>query len=133
MAMEIHFKRAHTQDVEDECTPKLLDQLQNKLMALEKFLGRTENNGASMSQVYVELGKVSESHTTGNYWRTQINLDSAGKRYHSDATDQSLKAASDKAITELKAEIQKATKKEQTMFRKGGAAVKSMITDFGTE
>ncbi len=36
--MEIHFKSAHTKDVEDEVTPEVVSIAQRKLISLKKYL-----------------------------------------------------------------------------------------------
>ena len=124
--MEIHFKSAHTKDVEDEITSDVTAHAERKLVLLKKYLRKKDG----ITQVYVEFGKVSESHQSGNIWRTQINLDSNGKRYHADATGEQIKAAIDKAVSEIEVELRKAKQRNENMLRKGGLAVKSFMRGF---
>jgi ribosomal subunit interface protein len=124
--MEIHFKSAHTKDVVDEVTPKVTAVAERKLVALKKYLGKQD--GAP--QVYVELGKVTEAHHTGDIWRSQINLDSNGKRYNAAATAERLDLAIDASVKELEAELRKSKKRSETMLRRGGVTLKSFMRGF---
>ena len=123
--MEIHFKRGHTEEVEQECTEILLEQTQRKLLGLQKLLGK-EN----ASQVYVEFGKDSGAHHSGKVWRTQVNLDCNGKRFHADATGEKLQISADLAINELKAELMTESKKTKSKQREEGGAVKAFLRGF---
>ena len=125
--MEIHFKSAHTKDVEEEVTPGVIAQAQRKIIALKKYLGKTD----TIAQVYVELGKATEAHQTGNVWHAQINLDSKGKRYHATATAEHIKVAIDIAVKEIEVELRKVKQKNENMLRKGGSVVKSFMRGFG--
>jgi ribosomal subunit interface protein len=125
--MEIHFKSAHTEEIEKEITSLVTDIAQRKLTALKKYLGKTD----AITQVYVELGKVSEAHQNGNVWRAQINLDFKGKRYHSDRTGERIQIAIDAAIRDLEVELRKAKFRKQSMLRSGESKLKSFIRGFG--
>jgi ribosomal subunit interface protein len=127
--MEIHFKTAHAKDVEQEVTEKVTSLAQRKLIALKKYLGKTDG----VTQVYVELGKISEAHQKGDVWRAQINLDSNGKRYHATATGEQLQSAIDASIHELESELRKAKQKNKSMLRRGGVAMKAFIRGFRTQ
>lgn len=121
--MEIHFKNSHATNGADEITPNVTGFAQRKLLALKKHL----NKGNHVAQVYVELGKVSEAHQNGNYWRSQINMDVKGQRYHADATAEHIQGAIEKSVKELEAEVRKSKEKKMDLFRKGGAAIKSFM------
>jgi ribosomal subunit interface protein len=127
--MEIHFKSAHTKDIEEEVTPPVISIAQRKLIALKKYLGKTD----SITQVYVELGKSSEAHVNGNVWRAQINLDFKGKRYHADSQAERIRTAIDIAVKEIETELRKAKLRNKSMIRQGGAAVKSFMRGFSAK
>jgi ribosomal subunit interface protein len=124
--MEIHFKSAHTKDIAEEVTQKVTEAAQRKISRLQKYLGKH----TGPIHVYVELGKVTESHQSGKVWRAQINLDAQGKRYHADALGEHIEPAIDTAIKELEAELRKAKMKNVSMLRKGGGALKSFMRGF---
>ena len=121
--MEIHFKSAHTKDVEDEVTPDVIAITERKLVALKKYVKKT----GETTQVYVEFGKATEAHQNGNVWRVQINLDSKGKRYHADSSREQIRTAIDVAVGEIETSLRKAKQRDQNMFRRGGAAIKSFM------
>ncbi len=126
--MEIHFKTAHAEEVEKEVTEQVITLTQRKLIALKKYLGKSDE----VTQVYVELGKVSEAHQKGEVWRAQINLDSNGKRYHTTGIGEQLQSAIDASIHEMEAELRKAKQKNKSMLRKGGGIVKAFMRGFRT-
>jgi ribosome-associated translation inhibitor RaiA len=64
-------------------------------------------------------------------WRAEVNLDSLGKRYNAKSVGETLQNAIDKMTHDLEAELRKSKTKEQNMFRRGGAAVKSFMRGFG--
>jgi ribosomal subunit interface protein len=124
--MEIHFKSAHSTDVEKEVTSEVTSKTQRKLIALKKYLGKTD----AITQVYVEFGKATEAHLSGDVWRTQINLDFKGKRYHADRTAETFLASIDAAVKELEIELRKAKQRNESLFRHGGSALKSFMRGF---
>jgi ribosomal subunit interface protein len=126
--MEIHFKSAHTKDVEEEVTPQVTAIAQRKLFALKKYLGKTD----SITQVYVELGKSSEAHQNGSVWRAQINLDFKGKRYHADSQAERIRTAVDIAIKEIETELRRGKERNKSMIKRGGTAIKSFMRGFKT-
>lgn len=125
--MQIHFKSSHGNAEEKDIFSKATDLAERKIRTLKKYFKKNEE----VVQVYVELGKVSESHQNGNIWRVQINLDSVGKRYHADDTAETIEKAVDKAVSEIDAELRKVKQRSQSMLRKGGGAVKSFLRGFG--
>ena len=121
--MEIHFKSSHIKDAQDEITPEITAFAERKLIALKKYLNKVDG----VTQVYVELGKITEAHQTGNVWRAQINLDSKGKRYHADATGEHMKTAVEAAIGEIEASLRKAKQRGESMLKRGGTVLKAII------
>ena len=126
--MDIHFKTSHASTEEEAVFSVATKFAERKLQTLKKYLARTEE----LTQVYVELGKISEAHQNGNVWRTQINLDSRGKRYHADSTAEKIELAIDKAVSQIESEIRKAKQKNSGVMRRGGNAVKSIMRGFKT-
>ena len=126
--MQIHFKISHNEEVEKEATEEVMEKMKRKLNGMKKYLGKKDE----LVQVYVELGKSTEAHQSGNVWRTQINLDFKGQRYHVDTTAEHLQAAIDFAVRDLESEIRKATQKGKSMLRRGGGALKSFMRGFSS-
>lgn len=124
--MEIHFKSTLSKEDEHEVSKNPTAFAERKIRPLKKYLKGVDE----VTQVYVELGKATAAHQTGAIWRTQINLDSEGKRYHSDATADKLETAIDKAVKEIEAELRTAKQRTRTMMRRGGGALKSFMRGF---
>ncbi len=121
--MQLHFKTSHASPEEEVVFTKATSVAERKIRLLKKLLA----NQDEITQVYVELGKESEAHQKGNVWRTQINLDSGGKRYHADATAENIENSITTSVEQLETELRKAKQKRQSMLRRGGEAVKSLI------
>ena len=121
--MEIHFKTTQIKDEELVVAPEIIAKTEVKLLTLKKHLKKNE----TQAQVYVELGKVTESHQSGNIWRAQINLDSNGKRFHADTSGEHLQVAIDDAIKEIEVSLRKAKQKNESMFKRGGSALKRFM------
>ncbi len=124
--MKVHFKIEHIPEVEDIVTLDVQSATERKLLSMKKYLAKTNE----VTQVYVELGKEYAAQT-GKIWRAEINLDSLGKRHHAKAIGDSIQNAIDSVVHDLEAELRKSKTKEQNMFRRGGAAIKSFMQGGG--
>ena len=122
--MKVHYKIEHIPEVENVVTVDVQSATERKLLTLKKYLAKTDE----VTQVYVELGKEHAAQT-GNIWRAEINLDSLGKRHHAKVISDSIQNAIDSVIQDLEAELRKSKTKDQNMFRRGGAAIKSEIRE----
>lgn len=119
--MNIDFKATNY-----ELLPEVRDLAIRKLVPLEKYL----NEEKSTAHAYVELGKETEAHNTGRIWRAEINLDVAGARFRATALEETLENALDHASAELARELKSANTRKQSLMKRGGAAVKSMLRGF---
>lgn len=106
-----------------ELNPALQSYVESKLKRLTKFLDESESPAA----VQVEIGKVTDHHRQGEVFRAEINIDWQGKRFRSQAVEEDLYAAIDLAKDEIAGEIKRARRKENTLLRRGGRLVKSLI------
>ncbi len=122
-SMEINFTNTHSVE---NIEPEISALAEKKVRALKKYLRK----GSAVSQVYVEFGKVSEAHQKGNIWRTQINLDHDGRRYHADATRETIQESIGTSVRELEHELQKAKQQRENIIKRGGAALKSIMKGF---
>ncbi len=120
--MDIQFKVTHY-----EPAPELIDLATRKITMLgKKFLGDMHE----IARAYVEFGKAVGSHHTGRIWRAEINLDAEGMHFRVEAVREKMEDALSKAIEELARELRTAKKKETSMLRRGGAAMKSLLRGF---
>lgn len=120
--MQIHFKGTNY-----DVSPEVQAFALKKLNALTKFAGKEEHAEA---QAYLELGKESEAHQNGRIWRAEINFDKEGERFRAVATEESLEDAIDKIIAELSRELRSAKHKKESLSKRGGAVIKSMLRGF---
>ena len=120
--MQIHFKGTNYEITEEAST-----HARKKLQSIRKLLGK----GKHAAYAYVDLGKETEAHANGRIWYADINLDSNGNRFYAKATEETLENAIDRAVNELKSELLTARKREQSLMRKGGGMLKSLMRGFG--
>ena len=119
--MQIHFKGTNY-----ELPSRVTALARRKVEALGKYLGRDRE----YARAYIDLGKESEAHQNGKFWRTDINLDADGNRFYAKAVEESIEKAIDRAVSELTSEIKTARKRQQSLVRKGGGVIKSLMRGF---
>lgn len=117
--MELHFKGTNY-----DITPEVRAFAEKKLGALTKF----DRKGSA--QVYVELGRETGAHANGRIWRAELNFDVEGQRLRAEATEESLEDAVDAAIAELSQALRSHKSKAESLGKRGGRMLKSMLRGF---
>lgn len=117
----IQFKATNT-----ELEGSLQDLIETKLHTLEKFIGDETD-----VKCEVEFEKVT-TQNSGPIHRVETNLYVAGTLYRAEATEMSFEEAIDEVRNELDKEMRRAGKKQETMVKRGGRAIKNMMK-FGGE
>lgn len=120
--MQIHFKSTNY-----EMTPEASAHATKKLHGLAKHLG----SGKDTAFAYVDLGKETEAHQNGRIWYADINLEWQGQRFYTKAVEETLEYAIDRAVNEMKNEILSTRTRAQSLSRRGGAMLKSLLQGFG--
>lgn len=110
-----------------EITSEIRTFAEKKLSALNKFEGK---NVSTEALLYVELGRETEAHQNGRVWRAELNFDKEGSRFRATATEESLEHAIDRAIVELSRELRTAKSQKESLGKRGGAMLKSMLRGF---
>lgn len=105
-----------------ELTPAIRDYTEKKLEALDKFFAGDEDSIA-----FVEVGKTSRHHKSGDYFRAEVRLSLSGKNHYAVAEKEDLYASIDEVKDEIIREITGDKNKRETLMRKGGAKIKSII------
>lgn len=105
-----------------ELTEELKDRLENKLIALEKFIPEEANCVCD-----VELEKTTRGQQTGNIYRAEINFMMNGTLFRAESTDATIENAMDGAKNDLKRELRRARGKEKSILRRGGQKLKDML------
>lgn len=116
--MQINFKGTNY-----ELPSNISALAKRKVDSLTKYLGKGKEN----ARAYVDLGKETEAHQNGKIWRADINFDVDGNRFYAKAVEESIEVAIDRSVSELARELQTARKREQSLAKKGGSIIKSMM------
>ncbi|MES2931288.1 MAG: HPF/RaiA family ribosome-associated protein [Patescibacteria group bacterium] len=116
--MQIHFKGTNY-----ELPANITALARKKVEALTKYIGDSKEN----ARAYVDLGKETEAHQNGTIWRADINFDVEGNRFYAKAIENSIEKAIDRSVNELARELQTARKRQQSLMKKGGGVIKSLM------
>lgn len=112
----INFKFTNT-----ETDEKLQDLASNKFDTLQKFIG----DAPAICEV--EFEKVTNHHQQGNIHRVEINLEVNGKLHRAEATTETFERSIDEVRAEIERVVRRARGKEDTMLKKGGRKLKSLL------
>lgn len=110
-----------------ELTPAIHDYVEKKIGRLERFL--TEGEGEA--RVYVEVGKTSRHHHSGDVFRAEVQLSHGPLSARIEKFDADLYAAIDMASDELIQEATKKKDKRETIVRRGHRRLKNLLRRFG--
>lgn len=112
----INFKATNT-----ELDAKLETLLETKFQSLQKYIG-------DETDVLCEVEFEKETaHQSGRFFRVEANLTVAGKLYRAEATEHSFEEAIDEVRSELDKALRRSIKKQDTLVKKGGRAIKRMM------
>lgn len=106
-----------------ELTSAISEYLSKRLSALDKFVDPTDDS----AMCYVEVGKVSHHHKSGDVFRAEINLHIGGKSFRAEAQESDLYAAIDVVKDEMIAELRSNKTKTLSLLRRGGQKIKGMF------
>lgn len=114
--MEIYFKNIH-----EAISQRLLDATETRLRKLSKLA----DEGQYESLAYVEIGKATGAHNSGDIWKASINVDIKGERLRSEATADHPARAATRAVDEMKKELRRTHAKEKMLRRRQHSVWKS--------
>lgn len=106
-----------------ELTPSIRDYAEKRVNSLQKYF-HEEKEEAFAS---IEVGKTTHHHKGGFVYRAEISIRAHGKQYYAVAETEDLYAAIDKVRDEIAREVVSSKEKRETLFRRGGAKIKSII------
>jgi ribosomal subunit interface protein len=104
-------------------TDAIRDYLDKKFVHVEKFLNKDDDS----IMCYVELGKTSNKHKSGDVYRAEANIDIGGKVLRAVSEQEDLYMAIDDMEAELNRLVTDFKKKKNSLTKKGGAEVKKLI------
>ena len=106
-----------------ELNDSIRDYLDKRLSALNKFIDDVDDS----AMCYVEVGKTTEHHRSGDIFRAEINLHIGGSVYRGEHECTDLYSAIDKVKDEVVIELKKSKIKRSSFMRRGGRRLKEMM------
>lgn len=103
-----------------ELTDSLNEYVQKRIASLEKF---SKGN----SNAYVEVGKTTNHHKSGDIFKAEMNLTIDGKKYRAASETTDLYTAIDEAKDGLFETITSEKDRNQTLWKRGARSVKKML------
>ena len=99
------------------------EYLEKKLMSLDKIVDFSSES----VMVQAELGKTSQHHRSGDFFRAEVNLNVGGKSYRAVSEKDDLYAAIDDVKDELTREVKADKDKHHTQLREGSQKIKDIL------
>lgn len=97
-----------------DLTPDLSDYLEKKINSLDKFI----ENSDSLTQAWVELGKISEHHKSGKIYRAEVQIHLLGKSVRTEAVAETIFQAINEANDEMQRELKQYKGKRRNKQKK---------------
>ncbi len=114
--MNIHIKANNI-----ELTDAIRAYVEKRLESLKKFVKDDS------VVVYVEVGKTTAHHKSGDIFKSEVNFDFNGKNFHAISEQSDLYAAIDDTKEELSRTLVSFKDKRHTLFKRGASSVKKML------
>ncbi|MCK4918348.1 MAG: ribosome-associated translation inhibitor RaiA [Candidatus Pacebacteria bacterium] len=112
--------------IDVEITEELRVYINKKLKRIKKFI---DFNDPSVS-ADIRLIKDSKGQSTGKFYRVELSIMTAGKKYGVNASGNSPYQAIDQVKDLIFRKISEHKDKKQNLFKKGGAKIKSFLKKF---
>lgn len=106
-----------------ELTDAIQSHIEKKLKGLQRIITSLHESPT----IYVEVGKSSKHHKSGDIYRAEVRTMLKGASLYAVSEQSDLYAAIDDAKDEIEAEAKKLKTKKQTLARKGGQKVKAFV------
>ncbi len=116
--------------IEISLTPAISDYLEKKMANLDKFISK---DIAETAMCYVDLGKTTQHHKNGDFFKTELTVHLGGKSFRSGAIESDLYASIDIATEGMAEELRSFKDKQIGAIRRGGKKIKNFIKKFYTE
>lgn len=119
--MKIQIKTANI-----DLTDAIEEYVNEKLTYLEKLV---DSNDESV-HCNVEIGLISKHHQSGDIFKAEVNMHTAGHDYHSVVEKEDLYIAITSVRDELSNSIKQFRDKQQTLKRRGATSIKKRLKGF---
>lgn len=107
-----------------DMTPAVSDYLTEKLLDVERLINVKEDTKV---QVDIELGKTTERHQSGPFYKAEMNLMLDGQMFRVVAEEADLYAAIDAMKDQIMRELRQDKEKKETLVRGGSRKAKEML------
>lgn len=108
-----------------ELTEAIDSYVRSKLEGLDKFKKNEE-----VMQVFVEVGKTSNRHKRGDYYRAEFNIEISGKKFYTFSEKSDLYKSIDDAKKEILRQIKNSQGRKRELIKKGAIAIKNILKSF---
>lgn len=115
--MKINIKATNV-----ELTPAITEYLDKRLQPIERLLG--DDDGA---KIYVEVGKTTNHHKTGEFFKAEFNLMTKGQNFYIVSEERDITTAIDTAKDKLYSDLTRSKDKRVHVVRKGALKVKNFL------
>ncbi|MFA6430331.1 MAG: ribosome-associated translation inhibitor RaiA [Candidatus Paceibacterota bacterium] len=105
-------------------TPAITEYVEKRLSHLDKFINPEE---MEVVMCYVDIGKTSNHHKTGDIFKAEFNLHLGGKTLRAVSEKEDLYSAIDSVNDEMAKALKSYKEKKNSFFRKGGAKIKDLL------
>ncbi len=109
-----------------EPTPEILLQVEKQMQPLGRFLGKDYTEALASLELSQEVG----GQQKGDIWRAELTIDHEGKQFRAVSTKAKLAHAITTVARDVGRELRRAKEKDQTLFKRGTAAVKGFVRGF---
>ena len=107
-----------------ELTNAIESYVEEKLQSVEKFMVSHEEEEPV---AYVEVGKTTKHHNSGDVFLAEINIRVRGKQFRAVSEKSDLYAAIDDMKDELIRELNSYKNKDRTLMRRGAGMIKNLL------
>ncbi len=108
-----------------ELTEAIDNYLRSKIEGFDKFKKPEEE-----MQIFIEVGKTSNRHKQGDYYRAEFNIDISGKKFYTFSEKSDLYKSIDDAKKEILRQIKNSRGRRRELVKNGAAAIKKLLRGF---
>lgn len=108
-----------------ELTTSIREYVEKRINSLEKFI-----NYHDEIQVWVEVGKITEHHKSGEIFRAEVQIRLPNESLRAESKKNDLYAAIDDVHDEISREIKKLKTKLSSKERRGARMLKKLVSVF---
>ncbi len=108
-------------------TPAINDYLEKRIANLDRFI---PSNVFESAMCYIDLGKTTQHHKNGDFFKTELTVHIGGKSFRATATESDLYASIDIATEGMAEELKSFKDKKAGLIKRGGRKIKNFIKGF---